>query len=71
MSRIIAILPTIESWEFEMPFAELGAGDVTDQPGWEALPDHRAGSYQASTSGGALPRTEQSDWPQKPHRTGK
>lgn len=54
-----------------MPFAELGAGDVTDQPGWEALPDHRAGSYQASTSGGALPRTEQSDWPQKPHLTGK
>lgn len=34
MSRIRAILPTLEGWEFEMPFAELGADAVTDQPGW-------------------------------------
>lgn len=26
MSRITTIFPTIESWEFEMPFSELGPG---------------------------------------------
>lgn len=51
----MAILPTPEGWEFEMPFAERGAGDVTGQLAGEALPDHSSGSPQASTSGGACP----------------